>query len=40
MHCAKTAEIMSRTLSIAINIHMEQQIPKIVNAIEHAAKAI
>jgi 8-amino-3,8-dideoxy-alpha-D-manno-octulosonate transaminase len=36
----KTAEIMSRTLSIAINIHMEQQIPKIVNAIEHAAKAI
>ena len=36
----KTAEIMSRTLSIAINIHMEQQIPKIVSAIDKAAKAI
>ncbi|HYQ59735.1 MAG TPA: DegT/DnrJ/EryC1/StrS family aminotransferase, partial [Desulfatiglandales bacterium] len=36
----KTAEIMSRTLSIAINIHMDQQIPKIISAIEHAAKAI
>jgi 8-amino-3,8-dideoxy-alpha-D-manno-octulosonate transaminase len=36
----KTAEIMSRTLSIAINIHMDQQIPKIVNAIEKAAKVI
>jgi 8-amino-3,8-dideoxy-alpha-D-manno-octulosonate transaminase len=36
----KTAEILSRTLSIGINIHMDQQIPKIVSAIEHAAKAI
>jgi 8-amino-3,8-dideoxy-alpha-D-manno-octulosonate transaminase len=36
----KTAEIMSRTLSIAINIHMDQQIPKIISAIEKAAKAI
>jgi 8-amino-3,8-dideoxy-alpha-D-manno-octulosonate transaminase len=36
----KTAEILSRTLSIGINIHMDQQIPKIVGAIEHAAKAI
>jgi 8-amino-3,8-dideoxy-alpha-D-manno-octulosonate transaminase len=36
----KTAEIMSRTLSIAINIHMDQQIPKIVSAVEKAAKAI
>lgn len=36
----KTAEILSRTLSIAINIHMDQQIPKIISAIEKAAKAI
>jgi 8-amino-3,8-dideoxy-alpha-D-manno-octulosonate transaminase len=36
----KTAEIMSRTLSIAVNIHMDQQIPKIVRAIEQAAKVI
>jgi 8-amino-3,8-dideoxy-alpha-D-manno-octulosonate transaminase len=36
----KTAEILSRTLSIAVNIHMDQQIPKIIGAIEHAAKAI
>jgi 8-amino-3,8-dideoxy-alpha-D-manno-octulosonate transaminase len=36
----KTAEILSRTLSIAINIHMDQQIPKIIGAIEHAAEAI
>jgi 8-amino-3,8-dideoxy-alpha-D-manno-octulosonate transaminase len=36
----KTAEIVSRTLSIAVNIHMEQQIPKIISAIEKAATAI
>ena len=36
----KTAEILSRTLSIPINIHMDDQIPKIIRAIEHAAKAI
>jgi len=36
----KTAEILSRTLSIGINIRMDQQIPKIVGAIGHAAKAI
>jgi 8-amino-3,8-dideoxy-alpha-D-manno-octulosonate transaminase len=36
----KTAEILSRTLSIAINIHMDQQIPRIIEAIKHAAKAI
>jgi 8-amino-3,8-dideoxy-alpha-D-manno-octulosonate transaminase len=36
----KTAEIISRTLSIGINIHMDQQIPKIVRAIEQAAKVL
>ncbi len=36
----KTAEILSRTLSIGINIHMDQQIPKIISAIERAAKVI
>jgi len=36
----KTAEILSRTLSIGINIHMDQQIPNIVKAIEVASKAI
>jgi 8-amino-3,8-dideoxy-alpha-D-manno-octulosonate transaminase len=36
----KTAEILSRTLSIAINIHMDQQIPKIISATEKAAKVI
>jgi 8-amino-3,8-dideoxy-alpha-D-manno-octulosonate transaminase len=36
----KTAEILSRTLSISINIRMDQQIPKIIGAIEHAAKVI
>ncbi|MCX5879603.1 MAG: DegT/DnrJ/EryC1/StrS family aminotransferase [Deltaproteobacteria bacterium] len=36
----KTADILSRTLSIAINIHMDQQIPKILSAIEKASKAI
>jgi 8-amino-3,8-dideoxy-alpha-D-manno-octulosonate transaminase len=36
----RTAEIISRTLSIAINIHMDQQIPKIIGAIEKAAKVI
>jgi 8-amino-3,8-dideoxy-alpha-D-manno-octulosonate transaminase len=33
----KTADILSRTLSIAINIRMEAQIPKIIHAIEKAA---
>jgi 8-amino-3,8-dideoxy-alpha-D-manno-octulosonate transaminase len=36
----KTADILSRTLSIAINIHMDDQIPRIVKAIEKAARAI
>ena len=36
----KTAEILSRTLTIPINIHMDGQIPKIQMAIEKAAKAI
>ncbi|MGE5841289.1 MAG: DegT/DnrJ/EryC1/StrS family aminotransferase [Deltaproteobacteria bacterium] len=36
----KTAEILSRTLSIAVNIHMDQQIPKIISAIEKAARTI
>ena len=36
----RTAEILSRTLSIAVNIHMDQQIPKIIGAIEKAAKVI
>jgi 8-amino-3,8-dideoxy-alpha-D-manno-octulosonate transaminase len=36
----KTADLLSRTLSIAININMEAQIPKITQAIEKAAKAL
>jgi 8-amino-3,8-dideoxy-alpha-D-manno-octulosonate transaminase len=36
----KTADILSRTLSIAININMEAQIPKIIHAIERAAKVV
>jgi 8-amino-3,8-dideoxy-alpha-D-manno-octulosonate transaminase len=36
----KTADILSRTLSIAINIHMDDQIPRIVKAIDKAARAI
>jgi 8-amino-3,8-dideoxy-alpha-D-manno-octulosonate transaminase len=36
----KTADILSRTLSIPINIHMDQQIPKILSAIEKASTAI
>ena len=36
----KTADILSRTLSIAINIHMDDQIPRIVKAIEKAARVI
>jgi 8-amino-3,8-dideoxy-alpha-D-manno-octulosonate transaminase len=35
-----TSEIMSRCLSIGINISMEEQIPKITKAIEIAGKAI
>lgn len=35
-----TSEIMSRCLSIGININMDEQIPKIVRAIEIAGKAI
>jgi 8-amino-3,8-dideoxy-alpha-D-manno-octulosonate transaminase len=36
----KTAEILSRTLSFAINVYMDDQIPRIVKAIEKAAKVI
>ena len=36
----KTADILSRTLSIAINIHMDEQIPRIVKALEKAARVI
>jgi len=36
----KTAEILSRTLTIPINIYMDEQIPKIQKAIEKAARAI
>jgi len=32
----KTAELLSRALTIPININMEEQIPKIINAIEKA----
>lgn len=36
----KTADILSRTLSFAVNVYMDDQIPKIIRAIESAAKAI
>ncbi|RJR33558.1 MAG: DegT/DnrJ/EryC1/StrS family aminotransferase [Desulfobacteraceae bacterium] len=36
----KTAELLSRALTIPINVHMDEQIPRIVKAIEKAAKAI
>jgi 8-amino-3,8-dideoxy-alpha-D-manno-octulosonate transaminase len=36
----KTADILSRTLSIAININMEAQVPKIIHAIEKAAEVV
>ncbi|MFH1124239.1 MAG: DegT/DnrJ/EryC1/StrS family aminotransferase, partial [Pseudomonadota bacterium] len=36
----KTAELMSRVLSIQINIQMEEQIPKIIRAIDKAARVI
>jgi len=35
-----TAAILSRTLSIPINIYMDEQIPKITRAIEKAARAL
>jgi 8-amino-3,8-dideoxy-alpha-D-manno-octulosonate transaminase len=35
-----TAAILSRTLSIPINIYMDEQIPKIIQAIEKAAKVL
>jgi len=35
----KSAALMSRALSIPINIHMDEQIPKILNAVEKAAGA-
>jgi 8-amino-3,8-dideoxy-alpha-D-manno-octulosonate transaminase len=35
-----TAGLLSRALTIPINIHMEEQIPRILKAIEKAAKAI
>jgi 8-amino-3,8-dideoxy-alpha-D-manno-octulosonate transaminase len=36
----RTKAWLSRTLTIPVNIHMEEQIPRIVKAIEKAAKAI
>jgi len=36
----KTAELLSRALTIPINIKMDEQIPKILEAIKKAAKAV
>ncbi|MFH1489482.1 MAG: DegT/DnrJ/EryC1/StrS family aminotransferase, partial [Pseudomonadota bacterium] len=36
----RTAERLSRTLTIPINIRMDDQIPKILKAIEEAAKTL
>lgn len=36
----RTGEILSRALTIPISIHMDQQIPKILGAIEKAAKVL
>ena len=36
----KSAELMSRALSIPINIYMDEQIPKILKAIEKAASVL
>jgi 8-amino-3,8-dideoxy-alpha-D-manno-octulosonate transaminase len=36
----KTADLLSRCLTIGININMDEQIPKIIRAIETAGKAI
>jgi 8-amino-3,8-dideoxy-alpha-D-manno-octulosonate transaminase len=36
----KTAEILSRCLTIPINIEMDEQIPKIISAIEKAARIL
>jgi 8-amino-3,8-dideoxy-alpha-D-manno-octulosonate transaminase len=36
----RTADLVSRTLSFAINVYMDDQIPKIVRAIEKAARAL
>jgi 8-amino-3,8-dideoxy-alpha-D-manno-octulosonate transaminase len=36
----KTAEYLSRCLTIPINIHMEEQIPKLIKAIEKASKIL
>ena len=36
----QTSELMSRAITIPINIHMDEQIPGIIKAIEKAAKAI
>lgn len=35
-----TADLVSRTLSFAINVHMEDQIPRMIEAIEKAAYAL
>jgi 8-amino-3,8-dideoxy-alpha-D-manno-octulosonate transaminase len=36
----KTADLVSRTLSFAINVYMDDQIPKIVRAVEKAGRAL
>jgi 8-amino-3,8-dideoxy-alpha-D-manno-octulosonate transaminase len=36
----KTAELVSRTLSFAVNVYMDDQIPKIVKAIEKAGPVL
>jgi 8-amino-3,8-dideoxy-alpha-D-manno-octulosonate transaminase len=40
LHLPKTAELLSRAITIPIGINMEGQIPKILNAIDKAARAI
>jgi len=36
----KTADLLSRTLSFAVNVHMEEQIPKIIRAVEKAGRVV
>jgi 8-amino-3,8-dideoxy-alpha-D-manno-octulosonate transaminase len=40
LHLPQTSDLMSRTITIPINIHMDEQIPGIIRAIEKASKAI
>ncbi len=36
----KTTDLLSRTLSFAVNVYMDEQIPPMIKAIEKAAKAV